>query len=82
MDAKVRLAILNIGPMRYVELLIDSEPPFVIFHADTAAVSLCSQIVPVKRVTLGLLVKILHLLYVILVDLRSQYVIAKATTAF
>jgi len=53
LDAVVDLVILNLGPVRHVELFVHSKAPLVGVVADSATVSLRTHIFAVKSVALG-----------------------------
>jgi len=48
----VYLFVLDVRPVRHIELFVNCEPPLVSIVSDTAYVSLSTQVLPIERVAL------------------------------
>lgn len=74
----VNLIVLDVGPVRHIELSVHCESPFICEIADSALVTVSAHILSVQRVALGLLVQQLFRCNILRVDIRPDHTLAEA----
>lgn len=79
LNAMVYLFVLDVRPVRHIELFVNCKPPFVSIVPDTADISLSAQVLPVERVALGIPVEELLGLDGLRVLISADHTLAEAT---